>query len=59
MSLESEVFFLQESWHIGYDSIMNMPSSRRNRMVRRKNDLESYLAAKHKAELARIKSKKF
>ncbi len=56
--LESEVFYLHESWNLDYNSIMDMPCSRRARMVRRKDDLERHIASKHKQEMSRIRAKK-
>ena len=48
-ALESEVFFLMELWQTSYDGVMQIPYSRRKRLVEEKEQLERSRANKRKA----------
>lgn len=48
-----------ESWRgLSYESIMEMPSSKRIRMIERKSDLEKKREAQHNSDLARARSRR-
>jgi hypothetical protein len=41
-ALEAEVFYLMESMHQNYDSVMSMPSGRRRRFCDEKENLDKH-----------------
>ena len=47
-----------ESWRgLSYDSIMDMPSTKRMRMIERKSTLEKKRTAQHNSDLARARAR--
>ena len=51
------MFYLSESWNVSYRSVMEMPFSRRRRMIDRKLELEQKREQNRKAEEARARAR--
>lgn len=56
-ALEQEVFYLMEVWGLPYRTIMEMPVTRRYRLITKKSDLEKKRRAEHDAAVARARSR--